>query len=87
MTGEEPTEEICRVCGLDDQVFWEDGWPTNAICSCCGTESDVDQNHADSVRHLRGYWLGAGAVWRSPSQKPKDWNILEQVANIPPRWR
>ncbi|MGI5170392.1 hypothetical protein ACQEU3_39185 [Spirillospora sp. CA-253888] len=87
MPDEEPTEEVCRVCGMDGEVFWEDGWPTNAICACCGTESDVGNGDVEGIRYLRGYWLGTGAVWDSPSQKPKDWDILKQVANIPPKWR
>lgn len=26
-------------------------------------------------------------VWHSPSLKPRDWDILEQVARIPAEWR
>ncbi|MFK0145323.1 hypothetical protein ACIQUZ_09595 [Streptomyces griseus] len=62
MSIDDKTENICRVCGYDDEVFREGGWPTAAICPCCGNESDEGQK-------LRG------------------WDLLKQLANIPPEWR
>ncbi|MFJ9108985.1 hypothetical protein [Streptomyces sp. NPDC102283] len=39
------------------------------------------------VRNYRGYWTGTGAAWHSPSLKPRDWDLLEQLARIPVEWR
>ncbi|MEV5928235.1 hypothetical protein ACPCSG_04530 [Streptomyces cellulosae] len=27
--------------GYDQDRFWENGWPTNAVCDCCGNESGI----------------------------------------------
>ncbi|WP_217223033.1 hypothetical protein [Streptomyces anulatus] len=81
-------ESACRVCGHDDgDLFWEGGWPTALICVCCGNESDVSDASLMGVRNYRGYWTGNGAAWHSPSFKPPDWAILEQLARIPAEWR
>ncbi|GAB2941506.1 hypothetical protein GCM10027028_48640 [Streptomyces sundarbansensis] len=81
-------ESACRVCGHDDgDLFWEDGWPTALICVCCGNESDVSDTSLMGVRNYRGYWVGNGAAWHSPSFRPRDWHILEQLARIPAEWR
>ncbi|MFG2346815.1 hypothetical protein [Streptomyces phaeochromogenes] len=88
---ENETETVCRVCGYDDEVFWEGGWPTAAICSCCGNESDVGDAHVMGLRNYRGYWVGHGARWNSSlaerKQKSEGWDLLQQLANIPPQWR
>ncbi|MCP9958341.1 hypothetical protein [Streptomyces sudanensis] len=69
---EDETETVCRVCGYDDEVFWEGGWPTAAICPCCGNESDVGDASVMTVRNYRGYWVGYGTrgtpSWRSGSR-------------------
>nr|WP_078970913.1 hypothetical protein [Streptomyces chattanoogensis] len=81
-------ESVCRVCGYDDgDLFWEGGWPTAIICPCCGNESDVSDDSVRGIREYRGYWVGCGAGWTYPSKRPVDWDLLEQVAKIPPEWR
>lgn len=83
-------ETVCRVCGYDDGVdaFWEAGWPNEGnICDCCGNEPSVGDTSVMGLRNYRGYWLGQGAPWSSPNYRPKDWDILEQVKNIPSEWR
>jgi hypothetical protein len=80
-------ESVCRVCGYDEELFWEHGWPTNAICPCCGNESDIKDLSLMGIRDYRGEWIGHGAKWNSPPDKPKDWDLLKQIANIPPEWR
>ncbi|MFF8443221.1 hypothetical protein ACF07U_20440 [Streptomyces californicus] len=91
MEMEDVTETICRVCGYDDEVFWEGGWPTAAICPCCGNESDVGDSSVMGVRNYRGYWVGHGAQWHSSceerKQKLQSWDLLKQLAKIPPEWR
>jgi hypothetical protein len=83
-------ETVCRVCGYDDGVepFWEQGWPNeNAICPCCGNEPSMGDVSLMGIRDYRGYWLGQGAPWSSPSSRPKDWDLLDQVTHIPAEWR
>ncbi|MEV0528604.1 hypothetical protein AB0I66_34805 [Streptomyces sp. NPDC050439] len=89
------SEDFCRMCGWDADTFWENGWPTSAICDCCGSESGIGDMGAelgswDGVRGLhdfRGWWVGHGAQWWCPRSKPRDWDVLQQVMNIPAPWR
>ncbi|MFE9614333.1 hypothetical protein [Streptomyces sp. NPDC006012] len=102
MTEEAPPEEssaapedFCRMCGWDEERFWEDGWPTNAICACCGSESGIGDMGArpgswegvEGLHHFRGWWVGNGAEWYLPKFKPHGWDLLQQLTNIPPAWR
>ncbi|MET9497603.1 hypothetical protein [Streptomyces sp. NPDC006552] len=88
-------EDFCRMCGFDQDRFWEDGSPTYAICDCCGSESGIGDLGAvpgswEGVRGLhdfRGWWVGQGAEWSTPSQRPADWDLLRQMRNIPSEWR
>ncbi|MFF7097503.1 hypothetical protein ACFY9A_34705 [Streptomyces rubradiris] len=91
----EAIEDFCRICGFDEDRFWEDGWPTAAICDSCGNESGIADFGAEpgswwGVRgphQSRGLWLGTGAQWYAPWNKPRAWDLLGQVENIPPKWR
>ncbi|MEU6847337.1 hypothetical protein ABZ930_36250 [Streptomyces sp. NPDC046716] len=83
------------MCGWNHATFWEDGWPTSAVCDCCGSESGIGDMGAksgswDGVRGLhdfRGWWIGHGAQWWRPHSRPRDWEVLQQVTNIPAPWR
>lgn len=95
VTDVEDVEDFCRVCGYDGDRFHAYGWPTSAICDCCGTEPEV-QLFPDlpgswaGVRPLhtvRGWWLGLGAPWDRPRHRPRDWDLLSQIRNIPEKWR
>ncbi|NGO47470.1 hypothetical protein [Streptomyces ureilyticus] len=93
ITGAEDVEDFCRVCGYDEERFWENGVPTGAICPCCGAKSGIGGmgeptwEELTEIREYRGHWIGNGAQWRSPTLRPKDWDLLKQIANIPPEWR
>jgi hypothetical protein len=88
-------EDFCRMCGFAEDRFWEDGWPTNTVCDCCGNESGIGDMGArpgswdgvEGLHDFRGWWLGAGARWERPRRKPRDWDVLLQLQNIPAQWR
>ncbi|NEA58978.1 hypothetical protein G3I60_33685 [Streptomyces sp. SID13666] len=82
-------ETSCRICGLTDGKthIWKDGEPLYIICECCGMESGIGDETLERVREYRGAWVGEGAKWSEPKRKPAAWNIFEQLANIPLRWR
>ncbi|HWU07205.1 MAG TPA: hypothetical protein VN520_12635 [Streptomyces sp.] len=87
---EDETETVCRVCGFDGEAFWEGGWPNEAaICPCCGNEPDVGDASVMSLRNYRGYSVGHGAPWLSPSEERKrqGWDLLTQREDIPLQWR
>jgi hypothetical protein len=81
-------EDVCRVCGYTDgSLFFEGTWPTHIICSCCGWESGTQALGLQGTREYRGYWAGQGAEWSSRGARPKDWDLLKQLRNIPAEWR
>ncbi|MFI6951414.1 hypothetical protein [Streptomyces sp. NPDC050422] len=91
-SAEDQMETVCRVCGFEGEVFWEGGWPNEAaICPCCDNEPDVGDASVMGLRNYRGYWVGHGAPWGSPSEERKHklrgWDLLKQMQNIPPQWR
>ncbi|KND26030.1 hypothetical protein [Streptomyces acidiscabies] len=85
MSAEETT---CRVCGQNDgTVLWSNGTPHYVICDCCGTESGIGDDNLSQARELRGFWVANGAPWDVPRNRPEDWNLLDQMKNLPPEWR
>jgi len=79
----------CRVCGLEqyDEPPWnETGGPSFNICSCCGAEFGFHDRYITGVRITRKEWLDSGAQWFRPEEKPTNWNLEEQLNNIPPEW-
>ncbi|RZF10557.1 hypothetical protein [Streptomyces albidoflavus] len=85
---ENTVETACRICGLDDgESLYEDGFPRYVICECCYNESGIGDDTVTQVRELGGYWVGHGAQWHKPQSRPADWDLLSQLANIPPEWR
>ncbi|MCF6524231.1 hypothetical protein [Streptomyces sp. JJ36] len=95
MTLQDGDEIHCRICGYSDEsLLWEDGWPNHVICDCCGNESGLgdtgtpgDWNGLSGIRAYRGYWVARGAQWSASTRRPADWDLLEQLGNIPPEWR
>ncbi|WP_234010486.1 hypothetical protein [Streptomyces sp. SPB074] len=88
------TETVCRVCGFaDGGPRWHEGVPTGARCPCCGAEPGVDDvplagTWRDEVRVVarRGWWLANGARWAEPAARPGGWDVVRQLAAVPPRW-
>jgi hypothetical protein len=89
MSSEDKTETACRICGLDvgEVLFDEYGVPQYVICQCCYGESGIGDDNVSQVREVRGYWVASGAPWHEPEARPADWDVLRQLANIPPQWR
>jgi hypothetical protein len=76
----------CRVCGLyiDDLPWGEDGCsPTYEICSCCGLEFGNEDYTIESTNKYREEWIAKGAKWFESKEKPENWNLEEQLKNIP----
>ncbi|MFJ2770283.1 hypothetical protein [Streptomyces sp. NPDC087300] len=82
-------ETVCRVCGLDvgEVRFDEHGLALFVICECCGTESGVSDGIVAQARRVRGHWLDAGSTWFEPKARPAEWELQQQLRNIPPGWR
>ena len=83
--------DICRVCGLyekDSEPWGPDGKsPMFFICACCGTESGYEDCTLETVLNARKSWLDAGAPWFAERERPADWGLERQLAQIPARWR
>jgi hypothetical protein len=81
----------CRVCGLryDDFLPWGDDGKTASfeMCICCGVEFGYEDGSPESARDFRQLWIDAGCQWSSKSQQPANWNLDDQLANIPHRFR
>jgi hypothetical protein len=76
----------CRVCGLrlEEPPWGEDGrTPLFDLCPCCGVEFGYQDASLKGVRAYRSRWLEQGAPWDMPKQRPADWNLDEQLAQIP----
>lgn len=80
----------CRVCGfrLDEPPWGDDGAsPQYDICPCCGCESGYWDCTPEAARMNRQKWLAAGAKWFHPEKTPEGWNLEQQLACIPERYR
>ena len=81
------SENYCHCCGLPigDFLPWgEDGkTPLWDICECCGTEYGYEDSSESALIRYRKNWLSSGAKWFSPKLKPKDWELEEQLKNLP----
>ncbi|MER5888300.1 hypothetical protein ABT160_31150 [Streptomyces sp. NPDC001941] len=88
MDNDDETETACRICGYDDgEAVFKHGVPEYVICPCCYNESGIGDDNVTQVRQLRGYWVASGKLWHDPKFRPAGWDLLKQVANIPPPWR
>jgi len=82
-------EHHCRVCGLyiEDPPWGEDNrTPSYDICPCCGMEFGFEDYRLDLVRQYRQQWLDGGAGWFEKKEKPPNWDLTEQMKNIPKEW-
>ena len=79
-------DHTCRVCGLanEEPPWGPDGrLPTFDICDCCGVEFGYEDNSPASTRAYRQRWLGLGASWFSPKDRPDLWELDAQLRRVP----
>lgn len=81
----DPTN-FCRVCGLKQHVpqYGETGdCPTYEFCDCCGVEFGYQDTAIESAKVFREQWLAAGYRWHVPEIKPNNWDVHEQLLQVP----
>lgn len=79
----------CRVCGYkNSEPPWgeDDESPDWDICPCCGVETGYEDVILSTIRLYRERWLADGAKWLDRKEKPSDWDLAEQMKNIPPQF-
>jgi hypothetical protein len=77
---------FCRICGLDqgEPPWGDDGkTPSFIICDCCGVEFGYEDTLLSSIRLYRKRWLSEGANWSDIKYKPSNWNLNDQLKQIP----
>ncbi len=85
-------KHICRVCGYwdIDEPWGEDGKnPTFFYCPCCGVEHGYQDILPSSTKKFRQKWLENGAKWKwdEKERRPENWNLEEQLKNIPEEYK
>jgi hypothetical protein len=80
---------VCRICGLLQETPWgEDGkTPSFDICACCGVEFGYEDSSLKAIYAYRQKWLDTGAKWYLLEFLPENWDLDEQLKNIPPQFR
>jgi hypothetical protein len=60
--------------------------PSYDVCPCCGYEFGNDDNPGTGLpidfHTYRQHWLRDGAKWFDDRQRPKDWNLNNQLRNV-----
>jgi hypothetical protein len=80
----------CRICGkMQDDPPWGDDnlAPTYNICGCCGVEFGYQDCILEAILAYRKKWIGKGAKWECPQEKPANWSLEEQMRNVPAKYR
>lgn len=86
MVHNKKAEHYCRVCGLDWEESRDVMWQSS-YCPCCGVQVGYQDSLSSSAKRFRQQWIEKGAHWDMPEHQPKDWNLEEQLANIPEEFR
>ena len=80
----------CRVCGLTqlEPPWGNDGKSPNfEICYCCGVEFGYEDRTFNSINNYRKKWLEKGSPWFYSKEKPENWNLQDQLGNIPDNFK
>jgi hypothetical protein len=83
-------KHICRVCGyFNETAPWglSGQIPTYEFCPCCGVEFGNQDYTRESTREYRDTWLAKGALWDEPKERPADWDLNQQLRNVPEEYR
>jgi hypothetical protein len=81
---------VCRVCGLpqDTPPWGEDRMSASFdICPCCGVEFGYEDATPIAAKNYRQQWIAGGAKWLSAKDRPSEWDLENQLAQIPGRFR
>jgi hypothetical protein len=81
---------VCRVCGkIQCEPPWgEDGIsPNYTFCDCCGVEFGYGDCWLIAIHSSRKRWLDQGAKWDNPKERPVDWDLEEQLKQIPEQFK
>ncbi len=83
------SNKICRVCGYlqSDSPRDENNNPSWIICDCCGLEVGYHYITIEAIRANRKEWIENGSKWFFPKKKPADWNLEEQLEQIPKEYK
>ena len=76
----------CRICGFHNDYFpWgENGEKPNfELCPCCGVQFGKEDVTLESIQKYRKEWLRKGGKWFIKKDRPENWDIDEQMRNIP----
>ncbi len=83
-------EPYCRICGythgIEFPMWLSEEEPSDNICSCCGAQTGYVDSLLDGVRSYRAAWMKNGCKWWNEEFKPANWNVFEQMKNIPEKW-
>ncbi len=78
------------MCGLElaDPPWGVDGRsPLFDYCPCCGVEFGYADATPAAARAFRAKWQTAGAQWSEPEARPCNWDLEEQLSDIPQEFR
>ncbi len=77
--------QYCYVCSLDqeDDIRFLAG----RICFCCGIQYDDFEVDLELVCIERQYWIDGGYLWFRSSKRPEKWNPIEQLNQLPEKYR
>lgn len=78
---------VCPVCGYDrlpGPLYNDEGIPdVSLICLCCGFQPGYDDDEMGyTIETYRAEWIENGAKWFAEKQKPKEWDLHEQLKRI-----
>jgi hypothetical protein len=77
---------FCRICGFEQEdPPWGDDEKTASFdfCDCCGCQFGYQDIHLENIKKYRNKWIQEGAKWSHSECKPLNWNLNEQLKQIP----
>jgi hypothetical protein len=80
----------CRVCGWlhRDPPWGVDGnSPLFDFCPCCGVEHGYRDATPPGAKRYREEWLARGAVFNESEERPRCWDLEDQLNQVPASFR